>query len=127
MSSISAFRPQGPPQTITGATSAPTALQCLDNTGLASGSSINYLVTNETAALALLIMGPTAAACATAASTGLPTAGTQTAITVYPAGVWLIPIMGPSQVTITGPAGAFFTALTRSGTATIDIVPGEGV
>lgn len=122
-----AFRPQGPPQSITAATTAPTALQCLDNTGIATGSSINYVVTNETSVVVFLIMGPTAAACASAATTGLPTAGTQTTITAYPAGVWLLPLMGPSQVTITGPAGAFFTGMTRTGTATVDIVPGEGM
>ena len=124
---IGPFRPQGPPQSITAATSAPTALQALDNTGVTGGSSNSYLVTNEGSALVFLIVGPTAAACATAAATGLPTAGSQTALTAYPAGVWLVPLMGPTQVTLCGQPGMFFTGLTRTGTAVVDVVPGEGI
>lgn len=105
------FQLQGLTVTFTGAATAPTPVQALGGAGT---SSQNYVVSNRGSVDVFMSCEATAAAATSSAV--IPTGTGQR--------VHVIPYL--SQVTIGGPANAFFTGVTASGTAVVYVTPGEG-
>ena len=113
MSALTPFRPAGPTVVVAAAAAAPGAVQCV----VLSDQQLNqnYVMTNSGANIAFIAMGPTKATAE--ANCGLPTS-TQ-AFPVYP-------LLNGSQVTISGPANAWFTGITTVTSCTVYVTPGYG-
>lgn len=106
-----AFQPTGTIQSFTGATSAPTAVQCIP---LNKTQNQQYLLTNTDSTNDCVVgWGQTAAEAQLAAA-----AGTSVQNCYY--------LLARSQVVITGPARAYFSGITASSTAVVKVQPGYG-
>lgn len=105
------FQLQGLTVTFTGAATAPTPVQAVGGAGT---SVQNYVVSNR--GNVDVFMSCEAASADATTSAVIPTATGRR--------VHVIPAL--SQVTIGGPANAWFTGVTASSTAVVYITPGEG-
>lgn len=108
---MSAFEVQGKTVTFTGATSAPTAVQCLGNSEVRTPQ---YILTN-TGNVDVFVSYATDVTNA-ASGAVIPTATSRF-------GFWLL---SRTQVSLTAPPDAFFTGITASGTAVVYVTPGYG-
>lgn len=108
---MSAFQVQGKTVTFTGATSAPTAVQCSSNSDVRTPQ---YLLTNI--GTADVFVGFATDATNAAALAVIPTS-----TATY--GIWLL---ARTQVTISAPPDAFFTGITPSGSSIVYVTPGYG-
>lgn len=113
MSALTPFRPAGPTVLIAAAAVAPDAK--IVNVNSDGQLNQNYVLTNIGSNPAFVAMGATKADAESKA--GVPT--TTQAFPVYP-------LLNGSQVTITGPANAWFTAITTITAATVFVTPGYG-
>jgi hypothetical protein len=105
------FEVQGNTVTFTGATTPPTAVQCVSNAGTRAPQ---YLLTNIGTVTVFVGWGQSAAEAA--ANAVVPTS---TPTYVYP-------LLGGTQVVISGPPNAYFTGDTASDTAIVYVTPGYG-
>ncbi|HEX8106710.1 MAG TPA: hypothetical protein VF516_03230 [Kofleriaceae bacterium] len=108
---MSAFQVQGKTITFTGATVAPTPVQCVSNSGLRTPQ---YVLTN---------LGTVPVWIGWGLSTGEATANAVIPTSTATYGMWLMP---GNQSTISGPPDAFFTGITSSSTAVVYVTPGYG-
>lgn len=113
MAALTPFRPAGPTVVVVAAAVPGGAVQALVNSDAQLNQ--NYVLTNSGANIAFIAMGPTKATAE--ANCGIPTS-TQ-AFPIYP-------LLNGSQVTISGPANAWFTGITTVTSATVYVTPGYG-
>lgn len=109
---MSAFEVQGNTVTFTGATSAPTAVQCVSNNDTRAPQ---YLITNVGTVTVFVAFSKVSAAAASL-------------LAVVPTGTpsFIIPVLPASKIVFSGPPDAFFTGITSSGTAIVYVTPGYG-
>ena len=119
MSQQSAFQMQHRTQVFTAATTAPTPVQVTSVNAQTPTNACNYVLTNIGTQVAFVSCEATAALATSSAV--IPTAGGGTN------GARCIPVLGNSQISLTGPPAAFFTGITSSGTATVYVSGGEGL
>lgn len=117
MSQLSAFQLQGPTITFTANTSGsvPAPVQTQPS-GTTPGTALqNYIITN---------IGNVDAFVSCEASSD---AATASAVIPTATGRRVHVVMQRTQMSITGPANAFFTGIVASSTAVIYVTPGEGL
>ena len=112
--SVTGFMPLGNSIAITGATSAPTAIQAPSNAALQTSSSQQFRVVNAGINTIFLGVGATASA---AANNAVAITSSQGAV----------PLLSGSVEILSFPMNSYFTALTSSGTSVLYITPGQGL
>jgi len=112
--SVTGFLPLGNSIAITGATSAPTAIQAPSNAALQTSSNQQFRVVNSGTNTVFLGVGATAAA---ALANAVLITSSQASIPMLPGSVEILSF----------PMNSYFTALTASGSAVVYITPGQGL
>jgi hypothetical protein len=112
--SVTGFVPLGNSIAITGATSAPTAIQAPSNAALQTSGNQQFRFVNSGLNTVFLGVGATAAA---AASNAVLITSSQNAV----------PLLSGSVEILSFPMNSYFTGLTASGTSVLYITPGQGL
>lgn len=103
------FTLSGNTVTFTGATSAPTSVQCISNNDV---QTQQYVLTNVGAVTVFVGWGKSDEEAK--------------ANSVVPTSALCFPLLAATQVSITGPSNAYFSGITGSSTAIVYVSPGYG-
>jgi hypothetical protein len=112
--SVTGFLPLGNSIAITGATTAPTAIQAPSNASVQTSGSQQFRVVNS--GINTLFIGVGASAAEALANAVLITSSQNA-----------IPLLSGSVEILSFPMNSYFTALTASGTSVLYITPGQGL